>query len=222
MPTPAIRWTSGRAALTGAVLGAALGLSACFDSDDRFKSAPIASTGDSTGIVDPGTSTAIPERPPIVTGGTSTCRDALSCINECIFSVQQQIFQGIPEPDLGCFLECDPFLSVEEAVILIRLFECAYDQCADVYTDPMTGEPFCQRGDEPPPGSSSSSDGGSSSSTGDASSGSDSGSSSSSTGEPPPPPPGPPSPLDPCTTCLLSVVQDETVAACEQLQAECQ
>lgn len=188
----------------------------CFDSDDKgLRAAPVGTTGDTTGPIDPDTSTGLPPRPPIDDGGEGTCAQALGCLGQCILTIQQQLVMDVPEIDLSCFLECDQDLSVEQATVLLRLFECSFEQCATTLLD-EEGVPFCEQ------------TGGTSSSTGEPSTGSDSGSDSgsgsgsSSTGEPPPPPPEDPSLFDPCTQCLLLTVNDDDEPNCAELRNQCQ
>lgn len=216
MPTPAVPSRPKALPLVRGLVAAGLAtvaLSGCFDSDDKgLRAAPVGSTGDSTGTVDPDTSTGLPPRPPIDDGGNGTCAQALGCLGQCIVSVQQQIIMDVPEVDLSCFLECDEELSVEQATLLLRLFECSFEQCSTTLVDDETGAPFCT------------SQSGTSSSTGgdggDSGSGSGSGSGSSSTGEPPPP--EDPGLFDPCTLCLLTTVNDDDEPNCAELRNMCQ
>lgn len=205
-------------ALWGLVAIAPLG---CFDSDDKgLRAAPVGTTGDTTGPIDPDTSTGLPPRPPIDDGGEGTCAQALGCLGQCILTIQQQLVMDVEEVDLSCFLECDQDLSVEQATVLLRLFECSFEQCATTLLDDE-GVPFCEQS-----GGTSSSTGepGSTGGSGDSGSdtGSGSGSGSSSSGEPPPPPPDDPSLFDPCTQCLLLTVNDDDEPNCAELRNMCQ
>ena len=206
MPTPAAiaprRMPSlARAAGLVAMALAAVGIAGCFDSDDKgLRAAPVGTTGDTTGIVDPSTSTGLPPRPPIDDGGNGTCKQSLGCLQNCIGSIQQQLLMEVPELDLSCFLECDEELSIEQAVLLIDLFDCAFQHCQTTEDD--EGNIFCPEA----------------SSTGSGTTGSDSGSST--TAEPPPP--EDPGLFDPCTQCLFLTVNDDTEPDCADLRNMCQ
>lgn len=100
----------------------------------------------------------------------------------------------LPEPDLTCFLECEPGLTSDEVLDLFYLAECVTNQCIED-----------GRCDALLPSESTSSTGGSSSS------GSDTGSSST-TG------------LDPvteCTNCVVGGMMDPQPAGCIELAAQC-
>lgn len=201
MPTPPARVAglalSALAALTGMV-----SLASCFDSDDKgLRAAPVGTTGDTTGSIDPGTSTGLPPRPPIDDGGNGTCKQSLGCLQNCIGSIQQQLLMELPELDLSCFLECDEELSIEQAVLLIDLFDCAFAHCQS--TADEEGNIFC-----PEEGAGS---------TG---SGSGSGSGSGTTAEPPPP--EDPGLFDPCTQCLFLTVNADDEPDCAELRNMCQ
>lgn len=102
------------------------GVTACFDSDER----PLMQATTTTGTpelpmttTDPGTSTGLPA----TTGVPDiSCRDAVVCIQNCSFRLITD--PGI-EPDLGCFLECEEQLTVMEAYHLLRLANCAAEEC---------------------------------------------------------------------------------------------
>lgn len=55
-----------------------------------------------------------------------TCRDAITCIRNCALDIG---LDPNPEPDLSCFLDCEEDLTVREAYHLLRLANCAADQC---------------------------------------------------------------------------------------------
>jgi hypothetical protein len=60
--------------------------------------------------------------------GETTCRDAIECLVIC---QSARIFNPQPEPDLGCFLNCDMGLTTAEAYLLIELAECIGNKCAE-------------------------------------------------------------------------------------------
>ncbi len=186
----------------------------CFDSDEKVRLAATTGGSTSSGIFDPSTSTGYIEMPTTSTGD-ATCRDAVDCVFDCAGELQQMVFNDVPEPELGCFLECEAGLSVDEVLTLLRLTECS----ANVCSDPAIFAP------NPPPcdfdgmstGTSSSGSGGDSGTSGSSDSGG-----SSSTGAPPPPP-LPADPLiDKCLECIIAFVQDETAPECAEFSMACQ
>lgn len=136
---------------------------ACFDSDEKFSTIVATTTGDATTTTTSGTTTGTTTTS--TTEGTTsdqTCRDAIRCIFQCAAAIQAQLaIDPDYEPDFTCFLECEEQLSVDEAYKLIKLGNCAAEECA------MNDGP-CAPPDETTGGSSS----------------------SSGTGSPPPPDPG--------------------------------
>ena len=103
---------------------------ACFDSDevggaaeaeaaDEVVNETIAPTdeeGDTDDSWDPDTG-----------AGDSTCRDAINCLVQCQIQLSMN---NDPEPDLSCFIECDPGLTTDEAYALLKLGECIAMECA--------------------------------------------------------------------------------------------
>ena len=92
-------------------LGACVGpVAGCFDSDEKALPAapststtgPISTTSSSTSTSSSSSTTAEPE---------VTCRDAIDCVFTCLTQLQASM---LPEPDLTCFLECEPGLTSEE------------------------------------------------------------------------------------------------------------
>jgi hypothetical protein len=179
-----------------AVLGFCSGLAtvACFDSDEKFQ-AGTTTSGSTTGTTgtDPTTSTT--------TSGTTameggTCRDAITCVQECIVEV---ITEMAEEPDLSCFIECIEVLTIVEAKELLE-----YVQCVSVLCE---AEMKCE--EDETTGSSSSGDG-----SGD-------GSSSTSTTGPTEPPPL----LGECLTCVFDKLPREStdpeLGNCQELAMEC-
>jgi hypothetical protein len=113
-----------------AALGAMVGLVAgCFDSDEKYRPAvdPTTTTGlipttssDSTTTSGSSSTTAEPD---------VTCRDAIACVFGCITQLQTSM---LPEPDLTCFLECEPGLTADEVLHLFRLAECVTNVCIEI------------------------------------------------------------------------------------------
>lgn len=106
---------------------------ACFNSDEKFREvAPSTTTGETTTTTtpDPTTTTDPSTGPGTSTGSDATCRDAIDCIFECAAAIQAQQMQDPDfEPDLSCFLACVEQIPEEEAVKLLRLGNCASEQC---------------------------------------------------------------------------------------------
>lgn len=178
--------------MAGALLGA------CFDSDE--KPVPLSPTTSTTGPL-PGTSSTSTTAASTSTGTPEvTCRDAIDCVVGCAGELQMS---NLPEPDLTCFLECEPGLTVGEVLHLFRLTECVTNKCIDqgvcdflVPTETSSGS--SSSGDE------STSTGGSSSSG----TGTGTGTGTSTT--------GPAQPDNPCLDCILANMLDT------QLGGECQ
>jgi hypothetical protein len=192
----------------------------CFDSDEKVRLAMPTGGSTSTGIFDPSTSTGF------ITGastdtGDATCRDAVECALECAGELQQMVFNDVPEPALGCFVDCADTINTQEVLTLLRLTECAANVCADP-TQFASGVAACDFTPGGTTGGSSSSSGGSSSSSGGSSStggssGSSTGGDSTSTGG------GMPEPLiDPCLECIIAFVQDEDAEECAEYAMACQ
>lgn len=177
-------------------LGAyAWSLAGCFDSDEKYQPAagststtgPISTTSSSTSTSGSSSTTAEPE---------VTCRDAIDCVFGCVTALQTSM---LPEPDLTCFLECEPGLTSQEVLDLFYLAECATNVC-------IASEPACEFlvPTDTTSGGSSSSDGGSSSS--------DTGSSST-TGQ---------SPATICLDCVFAYLLDENPGGeCQTFADEC-
>lgn len=117
-----------------AILASAVLLAGCFDSDE------LRSNNDPT---DGGSSETVTMYSDETLGSSddswtaeetgpseTTCRDAIDCLVMCQFDL---ILNPQPEPDLGCFYECDQELSKDEAYKLILLAECIGIKCS---TDP--------------------------------------------------------------------------------------
>lgn len=102
----------------------------CFNSDEKVRASDEAGSDTSTGAMY-SDETAV-ETDDNWTGtsetGDTTCRDAIDCLIECQYEL---IASMDPEPDLSCFLECDQGLTVDEALILLKLGECIAQQCLD-------------------------------------------------------------------------------------------
>lgn len=175
-------------------LGAyAWSLAGCFDSDEKYQPAagststtgPISTTSSSTSTSSSSSTTAEPE---------VTCRDAIACVFGCITALQTSM---LPEPDLTCFLECEPGLTSEEVLDLFYLAECVTNECiADGNCDVLV----------PTETSTSTGEGSSSSSTG-----TDTGSSST-TGE---------NPTTICLNCVVGAMMDPQPPGCMELAAQC-
>lgn len=113
-----------------AALGASLGLmGGCFDSDEKYQPAAVSTstsgpppmtTSSSTSTSGSSSTTAEPE---------VTCRDAIACVFGCVTELQTSM---LPEPDLTCFLECEPGLTSEEVLDLFRLTECVTNVCIEL------------------------------------------------------------------------------------------
>lgn len=179
-------------------LAAAL-VSGCFDSDQKFKEAQTTgedTTGDSTTMIpDPttsstGLSSSSSGEPP------ATCRDAIRCVQGCAATLAMS---DLPEPDLSCFLDCEEGLTVPEALDLLRLANCASEQCA------MQG--VCAEDT----GTGSSSGG----TTGDAGSSSSSGSSSTTDG-------GEDPDIPPCLECVFVLMDDPQPPGCQEFADACE
>jgi hypothetical protein len=109
----------------------------------------------------------------------------------------------LPEPDLTCFLECEPGLTTNEVLHLFRLTECVTNKCIEqgvcdilVPTETSTGD--SSSGSSSSSSSSSSSDTGTSSTT------------------------GPAVPPNPCLDCILANMLDENPGGeCQALADMC-
>lgn len=163
-------------------------LGACFDSDELYQPAAVSTS--TTGPI-PTTSSSSSS-----TSGSSsttaepevTCRDAIDCVFGCVTELQTSM---LPEPDLTCFLECEPGLTSEEVLDLFRLTECVTNRCISdgvcdqlVQTETSTG--------------TSSSSGGESSSSG-------------TTGEL----------VNECLNCIVGSMMDPEPPGCMEFAAEC-
>lgn len=192
---------STRRLVTTVALAAGVGLVAgCFDSDEKYQpmagststTGPISTTSSSTSTSSSSSTTAEPD---------VTCRDAIECVLGCINQLQASM---LPEPDLTCFLECEPGLNSDQVLDLFHLAECATNVC-------IASEPACEFlvPTETSTGGSSSSDGGSSSSGTDTGTGS-----SSTTGE---------NPTAICLDCVVAYLLDENPGGeCQAVADECQ
>lgn len=103
-----------------------MGLSGCFDSDEKYvpaaestsTTAPVTTTGaDSTSTSGSSSTTEEPDK---------TCRDAIDCVVGCATELQTSM---LPEPDFTCFLDCEEGLNTEEVLTLFRLTECVTNKC---------------------------------------------------------------------------------------------
>jgi hypothetical protein len=202
-----------------ALLCLCLALGACFDSDDKFR------TEGTTG----GTTTATTSFTD--TGGTGIlttagetgvedCNDAIECIQDCAIALATNM---LPEPDLGCFLDCAQPLKVEEVVVLFEFGNCVSVYCASQGCCIM---PEDSAGDGSSSGSSSESTSsagtGSSTETGSTTVGT--GSDSGGTGGGPMCGPFADLLMDNCMACIFDqmVKEPEDVPpACMELAAEC-
>lgn len=172
-------------------LGAWL-VAGCFDSDEKAQPAagttsttgPMSTTSSSTSTSGSSSTTAEPE---------VTCRDAIDCVFGCITELQTSM---LPEPDLTCFLECEPGLTSDEVLHLFYLAECVTNQCiSDGYCDVLLPSESTSTGE----GSSSSSSGtdtGSSSTTGDNS-------------------------TTICLNCVVGAMMDPQPPGCMEVAAQC-
>lgn len=179
-----------RPVLVAGLLGTFVGLGGCFDSDDTFRLGattgepdPDPSTSSSTTSMESSSSdsssSGIPDR---------TCRDAITCIRDCALSIG---LDPNPEPDLSCFLDCEEDLTVREAYHLLRLANCAAEDCQmrDACDDGMgtSGSGSGTAGED---------DGG-----GGGGGGNDL--------------------IDPCLGCIFIVMQDANSSVCEEFQDQC-
>lgn len=109
------------------VLGLGL-FGACFDSDE--KAVPLSLPEGTTGPVLPGTSSSSEGGVSSSSGEAEvTCRDAIACVLGCATELQVSM---LPEPDLTCFLECEPGMTVDELLDLFRLTECVTLYCIEL------------------------------------------------------------------------------------------
>jgi hypothetical protein len=166
----------------------------CFDSDEVFKVADTATTGDPGTTSSSSTTTTTTSTVEESTGdepmGDDRCIDAIDCVRGCILDLAQS---NLPEPDLSCFLECTKTLSEQEALKLLRLGNCISDQC--VVMDQCEGP-----GDDDTGGSST---GDGSSSSGDDGGGDGDGL------------------LDPCLLCIVNGMLDPEPEGCVALAESC-
>jgi hypothetical protein len=114
-------------------LGLALGMSvsACFDSDEKFRAAGTTGEPATTTTTDPSTSTGEPPATTVSSGDAEvTCRDLIGCIQQCALSIDI----NDPEPDLSCITECteDPRSSEAEVYDLLRLIQCLNGVCIEM------------------------------------------------------------------------------------------
>jgi hypothetical protein len=130
------------------VLAVAAVLSACFDSDELRSSNEESESGAAETVTMYSDETAESSDDNWTADETgpseTTCRDAIDCLVICQTSL---IVNPQPEPDYGCFFECDAGLSKDEAYLLIKLAECIGNKCA---MDPdADGPQFPPCGPEP-------------------------------------------------------------------------
>ncbi len=182
------------------LLGLLALVSACFNSDEKFRqSGTTSTTGASTSTTSPDPTTET-----TTTAGSTgepdvTCRDAIDCIFECAAAVQAQLqIDPSYEPDLSCFLDCEEELTVQEAYKLLKLGNCASMVCAD--------QGACVQPEDTTGGSDGSSSGGSSGSSG--SSSSDGGG-------------GGGSVIDPCIDCIFVHMLDPESPGCQEFAMDC-
>lgn len=176
------------------VLALVAAASGCFDSDEKFSAIVATSTGDATTTTTTTAETTTSTTTDATSSTTSdaTCRDAITCIFQCAAMIQaQQAMDPDFEPDYSCFLECEEQLPVPEAYRLLKLGNCAAEECA--LNDGPCAPP------EDPTG------------------GTESGSSTTST-EPPPDPGGL---VDPCISCIFVILLDEEYPGCQEFAMEC-
>jgi hypothetical protein len=189
---------------TGALLVIVLVGTACFDSDQTFKSAATTGTSGEPGTTTSSTTEVTTETSVAsTTGPDGTCRDAIECVKMCAQMILVQMNADPDfEPDLSCFLDCEEQLSIPEVKLLLELTNCTSEVCREL------GE--CSSG------TSSSSSEGSSSSSSSSESSSDSSSSSSTTEAPPDPL------FDPCLQCIFEHLLDPESPGCEEFAMQCQ
>jgi hypothetical protein len=180
-------------------LGACLGpMAGCFDSDEKYQ--PIAPSTSTTGTISTTSSSSSSSSTSSSTTAEpeETCRDAIQCVQACLTELQLSMS---PEPDLTCFLECEPGLTSEEVLDLFHLAECVTNKCIDDgHCDVLLPDETTSTG-----GSSSSS------SSGSSSTGTDTGTSST-TG------------LDPtteCLNCVIGGINDPAPPGCMEVAAQC-
>lgn len=175
------------------VLALVAATTGCFDSDEKFSAIVATSTGDpTTSTTTTGTTTSTTTDGTSSTTSDATCRDAITCIFQCAAMIQaQQQADPSYEPDFSCFLECEEQLPVMEAYRLIKLGNCAAEECA------MNDGPCA-----PPEDPTGTSDSGSTTSV-----------------EPPPPDPG--GLVDPCISCIFTIMLDEDYPGCQEFAMEC-
>jgi hypothetical protein len=122
------------------VLAVAAVLSACFDSDELRSGNDESESGAAETVTMYSDETAESSDDNWMAEDTgpfeTTCRDAIDCLVICQTTL---ILNPQPEPDYGCFFDCDAGLSQEEAYKLIKLAECIGITCS---TDPDADGPL--------------------------------------------------------------------------------
>lgn len=165
----------------------------CFDSDEKYQpaagststSGPITTTSSSTSTSGSSSTTAEPE---------VTCRDAIQCVFDCFTQLQLSM---LPEPDLTCFLECEPGLTSEEVLDLFYLAECVTNVCIDSGDcEILVPSESTSTGEGSSSGSSSGTDTGTSSTTG-------------------------PDATTVCLNCVVGGLMDMQPAGCIEVAAQC-
>lgn len=104
-----------------------LSLGCFFNSDDRFAGEEGSTTELPTSTSAPEWTSGEPLPIPDMMQGDATCRDAVDCLVECAAAIQ--IGPGEGDEELGCLLECEAGLTVEEALALLRLASCQGQVC---------------------------------------------------------------------------------------------
>ncbi len=176
---------------------AALVSASCFDSDQKLQGPPVGTTGeDDTTTTTTSTSTdTTGDLPGSSSTGTPpfTCEDAIACMVAC--GVQLGLSMD-PEPDLSCLIDCvEEKLTVSETVDLLRLINCASDQCKELGA--------CSSGATGTDDTGTSTGDSSSSSTSDGGGGSG-------------------ALIDPCIDCIILYIQDESAPGCEEYANACE
>jgi uncharacterized membrane protein YgcG len=172
----------------------------CFDSDEVFKVASTATTGDPGTTSGSSTITTTTSTVEESTGdepmGDDRCIDAIDCVRKCILDLATS---NLPEPDLSCFLECTKTLSEQEALKLLRLGNCISDQCVVMEQ--------CEGPSDDDTGGSSTGDGGGSSGSSSSSDGGGGGDGDAL--------------LDPCLQCIVNGMLDPEPEGCVALAESC-
>jgi len=118
-------------------LWAAVGVSGCFDSDERWDADPGEATVDASTTSGPVRATEGPaSESTSSSSGTAedsagnpdwTCEDGIRCVQRCISDL---LLGGLPpDPDLSCIIECIEMLTVREAYAFLVLSNCVADVC---------------------------------------------------------------------------------------------